>query len=221
MSACLQRFEWRSQRANLPSLGEPGRHDRKGMGGTGRFCRPPGQRRQARRTAWPARPAARARPLAGVVPAGRAARPASRPPCPASTSWSRSPGRTSLPGPGQLCRRHRPSAGTPARCQDWPNPVSPASAARASSAFPACPRPGPGGMRRRPAAPSISPRRRRRQPSASWQWSRSRPSARQHPRSRDNLGPGHRGRRVGGRDVHRRTAWRALRARAVRRRHPA
>ncbi len=151
MSACLQRFQRRSQRANLPALREPGRPGRKGMGRAGRRCRSPGQRRQARRAARPARPAARARPLAGVVPAGRrAARPASWPAWPASTSRSRSPDRTSVPGPGRLCRRRRPPAGTPARCQDCPDPASPASAAHASSAFP---RPGPGGMRRRPAVP--------------------------------------------------------------------
>jgi hypothetical protein len=75
MSACLRRFQWRSQRANLPTLRKPGRPDRKGIGRAGRGCRPPGPRRQARRAA---RPAARARPLAGVVPAGRRA--ARRPP---------------------------------------------------------------------------------------------------------------------------------------------
>ena len=32
MSACLQRFQWRSQRADLRSLHEPGQPDRKGMG---------------------------------------------------------------------------------------------------------------------------------------------------------------------------------------------
>jgi hypothetical protein len=61
-----------------------------------------------------ARSAARARPLDGVVPAGRrAARP--WPACPASTSRSHAPGRTSVPGPGGLCRL----PGTLARCQDW------------------------------------------------------------------------------------------------------
>jgi hypothetical protein len=115
MSACLQRFQWRSQRAKLPTLHEPGRPDRKGMGRAGRHCRPPGQRRQARRAARPARPAARARPLADVVPAGRrAGRPASWVACPASTSRSRLPHRTYLPGLGRLCRRRRPPAGTPA-----------------------------------------------------------------------------------------------------------
>ena len=40
MSACLQRFECWSQRANLPSVHEPGWLDRKGMGRAGRRCRP-------------------------------------------------------------------------------------------------------------------------------------------------------------------------------------
>ena len=35
MSACLRRFQWRSQRANLPTLHEPGRPDREGMGRAG------------------------------------------------------------------------------------------------------------------------------------------------------------------------------------------
>jgi hypothetical protein len=59
MSACLQRFQWRSQRAKLPTLHEPGRPDRKGMGRAGRHCRPPGQRRQARRAAGPGKTARR------------------------------------------------------------------------------------------------------------------------------------------------------------------
>jgi hypothetical protein len=81
MSACLQRSKRRSQRANQPSLLKPDRHDRKGMGRVGRCCRPPSQRWQARRAAWPTRPAARARPLGGVVPADRrAACPPSSPP---------------------------------------------------------------------------------------------------------------------------------------------
>jgi hypothetical protein len=41
MSACLQRFRWRSQRADLGSLHEPGQPDRKGMGRAGQGCRPP------------------------------------------------------------------------------------------------------------------------------------------------------------------------------------
>ncbi len=69
--------------------------------------------------------------------------PASWPACPSSTSWSWSPGRTSLPGPGQLCRRCRPLAGTPTGCQDCPNPASPASAAGASNAFVDMPATGP------------------------------------------------------------------------------
>jgi len=72
-----------------------------------------------RRSAPVARPAAQARPLDAVVPAGRQA---ARPPLarlPASTSRSRAPGRTSVPGPGQLCRRRRPLSGTLTRCQDW------------------------------------------------------------------------------------------------------
>jgi hypothetical protein len=40
MSACLQRFECWSQRANLPSVHEPAWLDRKGMGRAGRRCRP-------------------------------------------------------------------------------------------------------------------------------------------------------------------------------------
>ena len=35
MSACLQRFRWKSQRANLPALPEPGLPDREGMGRAG------------------------------------------------------------------------------------------------------------------------------------------------------------------------------------------
>ena len=61
-----------------------------------------------------ARSAARARPLDGVVPGRRAARPP-RSACPASTSRSHAPGRTSVPGPGRLCRL----PGTLARCRDW------------------------------------------------------------------------------------------------------
>ncbi len=84
-----------------------------------------GRRRQPRREA---RPAARARPLAGVVLAGRGAtRPASWPACSASTSGTRSPDRTSWRGPAQLCRRRRPLAGTPTRCPDCPNRASPAT----------------------------------------------------------------------------------------------
>jgi hypothetical protein len=142
-SACLQRFQRRSQRANLPvcmSLAGP---TGKGMGRAGRCCRLPGQLRQAQRTAWPARSQARARPLGGVVPAGRRARrPASWPARPASGSWSRPPGCTPLPGPGQLRRRCRPLAVTPAGCQDCPNPASPASAADASDVFPGMPATG-------------------------------------------------------------------------------
>ena len=151
MSACLQRFQWRSQRANLPALHEPGRPDRKGMGRAGRCCRPPGQRRQARRAAWPARPAARARPLAGVVPAGRRA--AARPPGPPARHPRQGHGRLAA----RLCRdrasyaadvgrwlEHRPDART-ARTRHRPRPpLVPAARSR---------QPGPGGMRRRPAAP--------------------------------------------------------------------
>lgn len=39
MSACLQRFQWRSQRADPRGLHEPGRSSRKGMGRAGQGCR--------------------------------------------------------------------------------------------------------------------------------------------------------------------------------------
>lgn len=143
MSACLQRFQRRASAPISPvcmSLAGP---TGKGMGRAGRCCRLPGQLRQAQRTAWPARSQARARPLGGVVPASRrASRPVSWPACPASRSWSRPPGCTPLPGPGQLGRRCRPLAVGPAGCQDRPNPASPASAADASDVFPGMPATG-------------------------------------------------------------------------------
>jgi hypothetical protein len=45
MSACLQRSRRRSQRIGLPSLREPCRRDRKGMGRAGWYCWSAGQRR--------------------------------------------------------------------------------------------------------------------------------------------------------------------------------
>jgi hypothetical protein len=48
MSACLQSFQGRSHRADLLSLYEPGRRDRKGMGRAGRYRPVASQLRQAR-----------------------------------------------------------------------------------------------------------------------------------------------------------------------------
>ncbi len=142
MSACLQRFQWRSQCANLSSLDEPGWHDPKGMGGAGRFCRMPGPRRQARRAARPARPTARphrGRRRGSSWPSGLLGPPARYP----RLGHGRLTARL-CQGPGQLCRRRRPLAGTPIRCQDCPSPASSASAACASSAFPGMPATGSG-----------------------------------------------------------------------------
>ena len=111
------------------------------MDRAGRCCRPPGQARrldeawrlglrpgQDRSTAW--------FQLAAELPARLLAA------CPASTSRSRAPGRTSVPGPGQLCRRRQPLSGTLTRCQDCANPAWPAPAAGADSAFPGMPATG-------------------------------------------------------------------------------
>jgi hypothetical protein len=71
------------------------------------------------RLARPARPAARARPLDGVVPAGRRV---ARPPLvrlPGIHVKVTGAGRTWVPGSGQLCRRRQPLSGTLTRCQDW------------------------------------------------------------------------------------------------------
>ena len=108
--------------------------------GTSRWLFPGGQRRQARRAAPPARPAARASPLDGVVPAGhRATR--RRPGTPARHPHQ---GRRRLAarlcrGLDQLRRRRQPPPGTLTRCQDCPNSTSPASAAGAGNASPSMP----------------------------------------------------------------------------------
>jgi hypothetical protein len=73
MSACLQLFRWKSQRADLGSLHEPGQPDRKGMGRAGQGCRPPATG-----------------PTATVVTVVA---------CPVSPGWPRSrPGRSAAPG---------------------------------------------------------------------------------------------------------------------------
>jgi hypothetical protein len=58
-------------------------------------------------------PGTAARRRSSIWPPSRPPDP--RPACPASTSRSHAPGRTSVPGPGRLCRL----PGTLARCQDW------------------------------------------------------------------------------------------------------
>jgi hypothetical protein len=89
----------------------------------------------------PARPAARARPLDGVVPAAR------RTPGPPTRHLRQGPGRLAArlcQGPGQLCRRRQPLAGTLTRCHDCANPALPAPAAGASSPVPGMPATGSG-----------------------------------------------------------------------------
>jgi hypothetical protein len=100
-----------------------------------RAARPPRQRRQARRAAPPARPAARASPLHGAVPARHRA-PRRRPGPPARhphQSRRRLAARLRR-GLDQLRRPRQPPPGTLTRCQDCPNSTSPASAAGASNA---------------------------------------------------------------------------------------
>ncbi len=122
MSACLQHFQWRSQRADLRSLHEPGRPDRKGMGRAGQGCRP---------SAAGSALAGSASGLAGsICGPGRTARRrgSSRlPSCPspfwpactasnvkAAAAWRHACAR----GPGQLCRGRQPLTGTQTRCHD-------------------------------------------------------------------------------------------------------
>jgi hypothetical protein len=169
MSACLRLFQWRSDAAIYPLC----------MSLAGRTGRARAALDGA--VAVGSAPAGSASGLAGSVcgPGKTARRRGSRwrraadsvswPACPASTSRSRASDRMSLPGAGRLCRWRRPPAGTPARCQDCRTrhrprpPLVPVARSRA------CPGPGPGGMRRRPAAPddprvpaALAPRRRQR-----------------------------------------------------------
>jgi hypothetical protein len=115
MSACLRRFQWRSDapiyRLCMSLVGRTGRA-RAGLdGAVGVGSAPTGSASGLAGSACG--PGKTARRCGSSC---RQADPASWPVCPASTSRSRSPDRTSLPGAGQLYRWRRPSAGTPTRC---------------------------------------------------------------------------------------------------------
>jgi hypothetical protein len=164
MSACLRRFQWRPN-APIPSLHEPGRHDRKRMGRAVRCCRPPGQRRQARRAAGAGSacsPGKTARRRGSSCP------PDSWPADPASASRSRSPGRTSVPGTGpampptsaagwntdQMPRLREPGI---ARARSWCQQPVPGHARDRVRAEMRC-RPAAADDRRVPAAPGARAR---------------------------------------------------------------
>ncbi len=120
MSACLQRFQCRSQRVNLPTLREPGRPP-EGHGPRRTVLSAAGSA-SADSASGSAGSAGQDRSQALFQPAGRAARPALWPPARRPlkvTSRARL-----CQGPGQLCHRRRPLSGTLTRCHDCANVAS-------------------------------------------------------------------------------------------------